>query len=170
MTVVLIIAILAAIAVPIYAQYTRKAQRAAAEGQMLKIAADLERWRGKALSYQGFVPETSYATTTGTISPAPASTLYLPIGSTSSNYKYQLAILDGTNRKQSLGTGVGQQWVIIAQPNTTNATLNLASRLVLNSSGVKCRSDSATPDPAMLGFISSSIDDSSLCQNPASPW
>jgi len=166
----LIVSILVTISVPLYTKYVARAQRSAAEGQMLKIAADLERWRSKALSYQGFTPETPFDASQGTIASAAKETIYLPIGSTSTNYKYQLAVLDGTDRTKSLSTGVGQRWVIVAQPNTSNAILNLASRLVLNSSGVKCLTDSAMSDSVMKSNITGSSDDASLCGSSSSSW
>ncbi|WP_410210796.1 type IV pilin protein [Aquirhabdus sp.] len=170
MVVIMAVSILATIAIPTYNQYMRKSQRGAAESQMLKIAADLERWRAKALSYKGFTPADPYATDV-TLTTATNTTLYLPKGSTTSNYKYKIVILDGTDRTQSLSTGAGQQWVMIAQPNTTNSIMSLASRLVLNNSGVRCLSDQSLSDASMLANIKdSSKSDAQLCAGTSSAW
>lgn len=170
MTVVLVVAILASIAVPQYSQYTRKSQRAAAESGMLRMAGDLERWRSKALSYKGFTPENSYVSDIS-LTAATSSTVFLPQGSNSSNYKYKVAILDGTDRSKSLTTGVGQSWVMIAQPNTSNPSMAAASRLVLNSRGVRCLTDSALTDAAVkTHIVDTNLSDAGLCSGTSVAW
>ncbi len=168
MVVVLIVAIMTAIAVPMHSQYLRKSNRAA-ESQMLDIAGRLEQWRSKALSYKGFTPDVGYATDTS-LTAATNSTLYLPNGSTALNYKYKVAILDGADRTKSLTTGNGQSWVMVAQPNTTNSTLNTASRLVLNSQGVRCLTDSVLTDAQFKANIIGTGSDAALCVNTSSSW
>lgn len=188
MLVIVIIGIVAAIALPSYSRYLRTSARADAQSQMLKIAGDLERWRSKNLSYAGFVPENGYASSTlvnATTDPiqitvADTSTttnaiIYLPKGSTSSNFKYQLALLDGGDRDESLITSTsistaGQRWILVAQPNTSNATLSLASRLVLSSQGVRCMTDTAVSNLAMKSNISGSGSDASLCVGTSLAW
>ena len=170
MVVVLIIAILAAIALPIYGKYIRQSERAAAQSQMLKIAGDLERWRAKSLSYRGFVPDVAYVADTS-ITAATNAVIYLPIGSNLQTYKYKLAVLDGVDRTMSLSTGAGQSWVIVAQPNVNNTTLSLASRVVLNSLGVRCLTDRFIDDNTLKSLIvDSSKSDVDLCVGTAVAW
>lgn len=170
MVVVLTIVILASIAVPQYNQYIRKSQRSATQSEMLRVAGDLERWRSKTLTYRGFTPDISYASDTS-ITAETSSTLYFPKGSSSTNYKYKVAVLDGADRSKSLTTGTGQTWIMVAQPNTSNSILNSASRLVLNSRGVRCLTDSILTDATLkTNITTSSIDDSALCSGTSLPW
>ena len=176
MVTLLIIGILASIAIPTYGRYVRTSARAEAQSQMLRIAGDLERWRAKNLSYTGFTPEAglSFATAAGSIASVTGATIYLPIGSDSTNYRYQLALLDDGSRATALTSTVitgGQSWIMIAQPNTSNSILNLASRLVLNSQGLRCKTDSAVTDASMKSNITTtSISDAALCTSPSLPW
>ena len=173
MVTITIIGILAAFALPAYTQYSRRAVTADAQSQMLKLAGDLERWRAKTLSYTGFVPETGYAAAAGSLVSVTGATIYFPKGSTSSNYKYQLALLDGTRTAALNSTSVtaGQGWIMVAQPNTANSILSSASRLVLSSQGLRCLTNSAVSDAIMKANIASStISDAALCSNPSKPW
>ncbi len=174
--VVLIVGILAAIALPSYGRYVRKAARADAQSQMLKLAGDLERWRAKNLSYAGFTPESGYgfAASAGSIATPTNATIYLPKGSDSTNYQYQLALLDGVVRTASLTSTTtataGQRWILVAQPNTNNSALSLASRLVLTSQGVRCMSDDATTDATMKSNIAGTGNDTALCVGTSRAW
>lgn len=173
MVVILIIGILAAIAYPFYSRYVRTAARADAQSQMLKLAGDLERWRAKNLSYAGFTPDEGYASAAGSITAATNATIYLPKGSTSTNYQYQLALLDGTVRTSSLSATTltaGQRWILIAQPNTSDTRMSLASRLVLSSQGVRCMTDTAVSDATMKSNIAGSGSDASLCVGTSKVW
>jgi type IV pilus assembly protein PilE len=180
MIVIVIVSMLAMIAIPTYSQYTRKAQRAAAQSQMLKIAADLERWRGKALGYKGFVPETGYETATNT-------TILLPKGSSSSNFMYRITLLDiacrnatvSLNPAVSVAGCTGQGWVMIARPNSGDATdtntstgiMGSASRLVLDSQGVRCMTPGTTSDHISDALIATaSVSDAALCGVSSAPW
>lgn len=174
MLVILIVGILAAIALPSYSRYVRSSARADAQSQMLKIAGDLERWRSKNLSYAGFTPEDGFAAAAGSITDATNATIYIPKGSTNANYRYQLALLDGSVRTASLASTstatAGQRWIIVAQPNTANATLTLASRLVLNSQGVRCMTDTAVDDATMKTNIAGTSNDAALCVGTSKAW
>jgi len=60
---------------------------------------------------------------------------------------------------------------MIAQPNTSNSIMSLASRLVLNNSGVRCLSDQSISDASMLADIKdSSKSDAQLCAGTSSAW
>ena len=175
MVVVVIISILAAIALPSYSRYVRTSARADAQSQMLKIAGDLERWRAKNLSYLNFTPDTGYAASVDgstAITGATNAIIYIPKGSTSANYRYQLAVLDGTVRTASLtsSTVTGQRWIIVAQPNTANSRLSLASRLVLSSQGVRCMTDSAVDNATMKSNIAGTMNDAALCVGTSQVW
>lgn len=173
MLVIVIIGIVAAIALPSYSRYFRTSARADAQSQMLKIAGDLERWRSKNLSYAGFTPENGFVVDTS-ITAATNAVIYVPKGSTSANYKYKIALLDGSVRTAPLTTTstvtAGQLWIMVAQPNTTNASLSLASRLVLSSQGVRCMTDTAVSDSTMKSNIAGSGTDSALCVGTSLAW
>jgi len=170
MAVALIVAILASVSMPFYYTYIQKSQRGAAESQMLKMAADLEHWRSKALSYKGFIPSSGYSATS-TITAASNAVVYIPLGSTAANYTYQIVILDDTTRTASLATGGGLGWVMVAQPNTTNSILQGASRLVLNNQGVRCLTSQNLSDATMkTNIATTTLDDASLCTSPSSSW
>jgi type IV pilus assembly protein PilE len=172
MIAITIVSVLAALALPSYNNYIRTAARADAESQMLKIAGDLERWRSRQLSYTGFKPDAGFSAQ-GSLVSVGGATIYLPLGSNSGNYKYQIALLDGTRIAALNGVGIttGQGWIMIAQPSTSNSILNLASRLVLNSQGLRCLTDSPFTDPAMNTNIANvkSLSDADLCVNPSYP-
>ena len=159
-----IIAILAAITTPLFNAYTRKSQVSAAQSQMLKLAGDLERWRAKTLTYKGFTPDGGYETVANT-------TILLPKGSTAANYKYRITLGDIACRTTSLNPGcTGQGWVMVGQPNTTNSTMNLASRLVLDSNGVRCLTDSVITDVAMASNLSGGGSNAALCIGTSKSW
>lgn len=171
--VIAIVAILAAIALPSYNRYTQRAASAEAQSQMLTLAADLERWRSKTLSYTGFVPDSGYAAAAGSLVAVTGATIYLPIGSNSSNYRYQIALLDSTRIAALTSTDIraGQGWIMIAQPNTSNKILSLASRLVLSSQGLRCLTADAVSDASMKSNIAStSISDAGLCSTVSKSW
>lgn len=176
MVVVLIVSILTAIAIPAYKSYVRRSAAADAQAQMLKFAGDLERWRAKSLSYAGFIPDVGYAASTSVnsstaITAASNAIVYIPQGSTGSNYRYQIVILDDSGRTADLGTTTsGQRWIMIAQPNTANIILNTASRLVLSSQGVRCKTDSVVDNATMKSNITSTLSDSALCVGTSEAW
>ena len=173
MIAITIVGVLAAFALPSYSNYIRTAARADAESQMLRIAGDLARWRSKNLSYTGFIPETGFAATAGSLVTVSNATIYLPYGSDSTNYKYQIALLDNTRLAPLTSTNIraGQGWIMIAKPNPANLTLSSASRIVLSSQGVRCLTDNAMSDGTMKTSIATTgISDADLCIAPSKPW
>lgn len=173
MIAITIIGVLVALALPSYNNYIRTSARADAQSQMLKIAGDLARWRAKNLSYTGFVPETGFATTTGSLASVANATIYIPAGSTLTNYRYQIVLLDGSRTAALNSTDIraGQGWIMVAVPNTGNSRLKLASRLVLNSQGLRCLSDIADSEATMKTYIATTTkSDSQLCSSPSKPW
>ncbi len=171
MIVLVIVAVLMAIATPLYMTQVRESQRGAAQSQMLVIAGDIERFRARNLTYAGYSPQSGFAAS-GTISSATNAIIYLPLGSTSTNYKYQVALLDGNNRSQSLfNSSTGSKWVMVAQPNQSNQVLQTASRLVLDSQGVRCMTNSVITDAIMkTNIINTALGDGDLCTGTSLGW
>lgn len=89
MITVMVVAILAAIALPNYAAYMQRKDLAVAKQEALRFAAELERFRGKNFSYKNFDAtylHTDYDVKTGK--------LYIPVGSSEADAKYILTLFD----------------------------------------------------------------------------
>lgn len=153
MVVVMIVAILAAIALPSYQQYGRRAAVSAAEQEMLKMAEQLERHKGKNFSYKGFNPEYLYKDTGGSTLPAytsSASELNTPLTATGASIQYKIYLRDGSDPTLLLdsSSALGQRWVILAEANskvnygagctTCNSLQDKNYSLLLSSTGIKC--------------------------------
>ena len=149
MIVIAIIAILAAIAIPSYRRYVITNSERETQAKMLQLQVQLEQWRARALSYKGFTPQkltnTNGVTTTSNAYDADSTTIYVPSGSTASNYRYKITLVDGESTGSSLvptSTGVdlttGRTWKMLAQPNATGVTQG-ANNIVLSSSGARCQ-------------------------------
>ena len=104
MITVVVVAIIAAIAVPSYQQYIERKDLAIARQEALRIAAELERFKAKNFSYKGFDASYlyTYESTDAGGNPTTASyynkttgQLLLPLGSTSSTAKYTLTLANG---------------------------------------------------------------------------
>ena len=149
MVVVMIVAILAAIALPTYAEYGRRAAKSAAQQEMLKLAEQLERHKGRNFSYKGFNPEYLYTYTddngaTANYYDETNGTLDLPLGSIT-NKKYTLTIVDLVQKAplsaadvkdaddQIISSISGQSWAIKAVPEDIK---NYA--MLLTSTGINC--------------------------------
>lgn len=143
MVTVVIIAILAAIAIPSYARYTMRAAQAQVKSDMLAIAGDLEHYRGKNLSYSGYTLPTKYQAT---------NEFYIPDYNDSSNYKYKVTLLDSAvpasgNRVALSSTSAGRGWVMIASPKTTTGTsaiIKNSNYFMLTSTGIRCMTPEST--------------------------
>lgn len=149
MVVVGIIAILATIAIPSYRSFVVRNAESDAKAGMLQLQLDLDRWRASALSYQGFVPKNGVdgsGSITYGYNDAPTNTLiYLPTGSTATNHRYAVTLVDGVNTTSSLvptGTTInnatGRTWRMLAVPNSSNSMIADAHRILLTSTGLKC--------------------------------
>ena len=151
MIVVVILAILAAIAVPSYRQYTITNAERETQARMLQLQLELERWRATALTYKGFVPQIvdsdgktdyRYTYTKNTIINVPADS--------GDNYTYRITLVDGdtTGTPKSLvkGAGVdnvtGRSWKMVAVPNTERYIKN-GNKIMLTSIGVRCMTKDA---------------------------
>ena len=148
MIVIAIIAILAAIAIPSYRRYVITNSERDVQAKMLQLQIQLEQWRARALSYKGFTPQkltttTNGVTTTSNAYDADNTTIYVPSGSTASNYRYKITLVDGVSTGSSLvSTGInlttGRTWKMLAEPNATGVTQG-AHNIVSTSSGVRCK-------------------------------
>lgn len=129
MIVTFVIAILMAITLPAYQSYTRKAARAQAQQEILKLAEQLERHRVKNYTYQGFNPSFLYGQT------GDMSQIKFPIGAEESRIKYVIDIRDLNNANLALTSDQarGLGWVIRAQ-----STDKLNYNLLMNSTGLRC--------------------------------
>ena len=146
MIVVFIIGILAAIAVPSYRRYIVVNAERETQAKMQQLQLELERWRASALTYKGFQPKkvsntnvVTYGYDTGT------TVIYVPSGSTETNYRYKITLVDGNKTGQSLvplGTGVdnvtGRTWKMLAEPKNSGITEN-ANYFMLSSTGIRCQ-------------------------------
>ena len=104
MITVVVVAIIAAIAVPSYQQYIERKDLAIARQEALRIAAELERFKAKNFSYKGFDASYLYVYTETDADGNPTTASYynkttgqllLPLGSTSSTAKYTLTLANG---------------------------------------------------------------------------
>lgn len=145
MVVVSIIAALAAIALPSYQQYTRRAAMATAQQEMLKLAEQLERHRGKNFTYRGFNPGYLY-NQSGIV-----TSVTLPVGATGSSIQYTLTLKDTSESTVKplaepplapSGTttlGLGRQWAIRADRNQDNNIVkDKGYNILLTSNGMRC--------------------------------
>ena len=149
MIVVFIIGILAAIAVPSYRRYIVVNAERETQVKMQHLQLELERWRASALTYKGFQPKkvsntnvVTYGYDTGT------TVIYVPSGSTDTNYRYKITLVDGNKTGQSLvplGTGVdnvtGRTWKMLAEPKNSGVTKS-ANYFMLSSTGIRCQNTS----------------------------
>ena len=151
MIVVFILAILAAIAVPSYRQYTITNAERETQAKMLQLQLELERWRSTALTYKGFIPQTvnsdgdtaySYIDIANTI-------INVPAGS-GDDYTYRITLVDGdtkgTPKSLVAALGVdnitGRSWKMVAVPNT-ELYIKSGHKLMLTSIGVRCMTKDA---------------------------
>ena len=164
MITVVVVAIIAAIAVPSYQQYIERKDLAIARQEALRIAAELERFKAKNFSYKGFDASYlyTYESTDADGNPATASyynkttgQLLLPLGSTSSTAKYTLTLVDGgaahkplTIVKNGDGTETadsasvnGLSWVMSLERAKDGDGLPKQPRnydLLLSNTGIRC--------------------------------
>ena len=146
MVVIMIVAILATIAIPSYRQYVVKNAERDVQAKMLQLEIELERWRARSLTYQGFQPQvidSSTNTVTYSYADSPTNkTIYVPDGSNASNYRYKITLVDGIAPANSLvNAGInttGRTWKMIAEPNGSGIT-TYASRMMMTSRGLRCQ-------------------------------
>lgn len=134
MIVVVILAIIAAIALPSYRIYVQKSAEADVQKKILSLSSELEQWRAKALTYNGFTPKSDSMNADGEIS----------YPTTNSNYTIQIGQIDGKGNFSAFSSGqsrttndedTGTNWVIMATPTSR---ITGADFYKLNSAGVRC--------------------------------
>lgn len=136
MLVVIIVSILAAVALPSYQQYVRRADESAVVQIMQQISTDLEKHKSRQFTYVGYSLS--------------ADLTYWPKNATSATAKYTISVVDGnlTNKKLT-DTGVtGRNWIIVANAASTQPKLN---SLVMNNLGKKCKKQGDTISPDCSG-------------------
>lgn len=165
MITVMIVAILSAIAIPSYRQYVIKNAERETQAKMHDLQIQLERWRARSLTYQGFKPQklttvSGTTTTTYEYDETDNKTIYVPSGSTSSNYRYKITLVDSnvtevnsvttanalistTNNSTNTDTATGRAWKMLAIPNSTGITSS-AHTFMMTSQGLKCQSKDST--------------------------
>lgn len=139
MVVVVIIAILAAIAIPSYQSFIRKNLTAQVQQEMLKLADQLERHKAKNFSYKKFDPKYLYA---GTVA---MPEVFVPGGIfnvATSKYKIELKDISRATTENLLTTDNGMVWSMKATP------LDLSDgklyTLLLTSTGVRCKTTASS--------------------------
>ena len=122
MVVVVIVAIFAAIALPSYQEYVRRASASQAQQEIQRLATELERSKSRNFNYLGF-----------TTTPDP---VVLPIGAAGAAVKYRITVRDGldTSRALNAANADGQSWIIRAESTDVN---NFS--FLMTSAGTRCR-------------------------------
>lgn len=141
MIVVVVIAIISAIAYPNYRTYIERKDLKNAQQEVLRLSAELERFKNKNFSYKGFSAAhlySGYDATTGE--------LYLPVGTNSTSALYKITLVDQDLKKPLTDNSVlGQSWVIKAERISSGGTLKQPRNydLLLSSTGTRCMTKTA---------------------------
>ena len=122
MIVVVILAIIAAIALPSYQQYIRRTHENRAQDQIQSLAMNLENHKARQFNYLGFTPGSTDIT--------------LPIGAIGSSIKYNVSVRDANSGNKTLvdTTALGSSWAIKAE-----ALDNRLYSYLLTSKGIRCK-------------------------------
>lgn len=144
MIVIMIVAILAAIAIPSYRQFVVRNAESQAQARMQELDIELNRWRASALTYKGFTPKK--VASNGDVSytyddPADNKIIYVPKGSDSTNFHYQITLVDAStgNTLAPASAGystAGSSWRMFAKPSSNYST---AHKILLSSAGLRCK-------------------------------
>ena len=151
MIVIMIVAILAAIAVPSYRQFVVRNAESQVQARMQELDIELNRWRASALTFKGFTPrklasngDVSYA-----YDDAPTNqTVYVPDGSTATNYRYKITLVDMSTGNSLIPANTafstaGNSWRMFAEPSESLKDSG-AVVVMTSSQGVKCKSKDRT--------------------------
>ncbi|WP_333976228.1 prepilin-type N-terminal cleavage/methylation domain-containing protein [Acinetobacter colistiniresistens] len=142
MVVVVIVAIFAAITIPGYQHFTRRAIAAQAQQEIQKIAEQLERHKSKNFTYKGFNARYLYPIPSSPrVDSFDATTQTLSLPLESANPTYIITILDGSNANPLLtaSSAEGQSWVITA---ISSDIKNFS--FVLTNTGKRCKTITPT--------------------------
>lgn len=150
MIVIMIVAILAAIAVPSYRQFVVRNAESQVQARMQELDIELNRWRASALTYKGFTPKkvASNGDVSYVYDETDNKTIYVPKGSDSTNFHYKITLVDATTGSTlaPASTGystAGSSWRMFAEPNTSFESSG-AHIIMLSSTGVRCKSKDRT--------------------------
>ncbi|WP_168395884.1 type IV pilin protein [Acinetobacter indicus] len=136
MMVVVVIAIVSAIAYPNYRNYVERKDLKNAQQEVLRLSAELERFKNKNFSYKNFSAKHLYSDYDEA-----AGELYLPVGSTASSALYKITLVDQKEKKPLTDASVlGQNWVMKAERIAIGSTLKQPKNydLLLSSTGMRC--------------------------------
>lgn len=143
MIVIMIVAILAAIAVPSYRQFVVRNAESQVQARMQELDIELNRWRASALTYKGFTPKK--VASNGDVSYAydetDNKTIYVPKGSDSTNFHYKITLVDASTGSTlaPASTGystAGSSWRMFAEPSSNYST---AHKILISSAGLRCK-------------------------------
>lgn len=146
MVVVVMIAIIAAIAVPSYQQQIRKAAEAEVTQELLKIAELLAKHKAKNFTYKCFDLASYYG---GAVN---SSTLTLPRGATGNDIRYTIRLTQANAENQVLvsqactdsittpNLGSATTWSMVVTKNPNNTLVASQSyNFLLNSHATRCK-------------------------------
>lgn len=157
MIVIVIVAIFAAIAIPGYQEYVRRATASQAMQEIQRVAEQLERHKARNFSYLGFNASYLYKNDLEVVNSSynvTKSELTLPLNALGKNSTYTLYIRDGVMPSKVLNDPAnedvkGQQWVILAVANSKvnygdacsncNPLQDNNFSFLMTSLGVKCK-------------------------------
>ena len=143
MIVIMIVAILAAIAIPSYRQFVVRNAESQVQARMQELDIELNRWRASALTYKGFTPKkvASNGDVSYVYDETDNKTIYIPKGSDSTNFHYKITLVDATtgNTLAPASTGYstsGSSWRMFAEPSSNYST---AHKILISSAGLRCK-------------------------------
>ena len=143
MIVIMIVAILAAIAIPSYRQFVVRNAESQVQARMQELDIELNRWRASALTYKGFTPKkvASNGDVSYVYDETDNKTIYVPKGSDSTNFHYKITLVDATtgNTLAPTSTGystAGSSWRMFAEPSSNYST---AHKILISSAGLRCK-------------------------------
>ncbi|MCU4483010.1 type IV pilin protein [Acinetobacter ursingii] len=146
MIVIVIVAIFAAIAIPSYQEYVKRAIASQAQQQIQQFAILLEKNKVRNFNYLGFLT-----------TPSP---FVLPVGASGGAIKYTITISDGENTSRALTdtAASGQSWIIRADSSDSS---NYS--FMMTSAGLRCKNKTR-------GNITATNVSNANCGTGGEPW
>lgn len=153
MIIVVIVAILVAIAVPSYRQYSIRNAESQAQARMRQLQTELDTWRATNLTYRGFRPR--QVSPSGVVTYAYTDTDNTQIAvPDATNERYRITLVDGgtgndslvptDNTNLNIGTLSPNGWRMLAEPVDEDLQNNGASTILLTNRGLACKGSAAT--------------------------
>lgn len=145
MVVLVILTGLTALLIPNIHDFSRTADRSAAQQEMLRISELLERHKSRNLSYRGFSLANFYP---GIVQNN--TDITLPIGATGSAVKYTIKLVDLDAKTALTDASVtGRNWAITAIKSSSSAQAKNYDML-LTSTGIRCMTSVTSADVSNL--------------------